>query len=188
MLYRATIQVVNFESPLIPIKRNDAEVTVRDFVDITFYDENNNRININSLAKDERPIILYNSEYYPNLKHCFYFDEVSYNLEVDGVQTEFNYEFNETNNLKCSSEYLTSFTAGDYISNSSNSSNSKDEKIGLGHIIMVIVVVILVIVSVYLIYCEVQYNEMKRKQKNINPIEIENKNGKKNGEDNELDF
>ena len=138
----ATIQVVNFESPLIPIKRNDTEVTVRDFVDITFYDENNNRINVNSLAKDEKPIILYNSEYYPNLKHCFYFNEISNNLEIDGLQTEFKYEFNGTNNLKCSSEHLTSFTAGDFISNSKN----LKEKTNYFLIIFLIVLIIIMLV------------------------------------------
>ena len=158
----ATIQVVNFESPLIPIKRNDTETTVRDFVDITFYDENNNRIYVKSLTKDEKPIILYNSEYYPNLKYCFYFDEVTNNLEIDGVLTEFNYQFNKTNNLKCSSEHLTSFTAGDYIS------DFKDEKTKISWFLIILSLVIILIFLI--ISLKVTIDLEREKKKFINNI------------------
>ena len=181
----ATMQVVNFESPLIPIKRNDTEVTVRDFVDITFYDENNNRINVNSLDKDEKPIILYNSEYYPNLKQCFYFNEVTNNLEIDGVQTEINYEFNKANNIKCSSEHLTSFTAGDYISKSKDSKPKEN-------IFLIIFLIILIIAMIFIFFRFVSKDMEEKLRGNMeienNEIEGGNENSREKKNEIELDL
>ena len=118
--FKATIHVVNFESPLIPLNRNFTESTIREFIDITLYDINNKIIDVNSLLDDERPIILYNTEYYKNLDNCFYYNENEHDLDTEGIEKNFHYKYNNKEYLKCSSNHLTSFTAGNYIDYSSN--------------------------------------------------------------------
>ena len=155
-LEEISIQIVNIESPLIPIKRDKDDTTIRYFVDISTYNKYYIKTNLSSLVEEEKPIILYNTEYYPNLKHCFYFNEDSNDLDTQGIETEFNFNFNGINYLKCSSEHLTSFTAGDYKSYISI------KKI---KIIIYITLIVIIIFAIITIYITVKRNPLNNKEK-----------------------
>ena len=157
-----SIQFVLFDSPLIPIRRNkndDKDCTVRDFISISIFDKNGNEININDIPNDSKPIILYNKTFHKNLKQCFYYNISEEDLEIDGVETEDNYLFNNEKYLKCTYEHLTSFTAGDYIEPSSEENSKENENLSTGlelwAILLIIfsIIIILVIIIVVFIIC-----------------------------------
>ena len=179
-LEEISIQIVNIESPLVPIKRDKDEATIRYFVDISTYNKYYMKTNLSSLVEDEKPIILYNTEYYPNLKHCFYFNEDSDDLDTQGVKTEFNFNFNGTNYLKCSSEHLTSFTAGDYVFYIS----AKEIKIII--YVVLIVVIIFAIVTIYITLKRIRSNN-KEKTGITSGTQKNEEKKEKNNEESELD-
>ena len=157
-----SIQFVLFDSPLIPIRRNkndDKDCTVRDFISISIFDKNGNEININDIPNDSKPIILYNKTFHKNLKQCFYYNISEEDLEIDGVETEDNYLFNNEKYLKCTYEHLTSFTAGDYIDPSSEENSKENENLSTGlelwAILLIIfsIIIILAIIIVVFIIC-----------------------------------
>ena len=157
-----SIQFVLFDSPLIPIRRNkndDKDCTVRDFISISIFDKNGNEININDIPNDSKPIILYNKTFHKNLKQCFYYNISKEDLDIDGVETEDNYLFNNEKYLKCTYEHLTSFTAGDYIEPSSEENSKENENLSTGlelwAILLIIfsIIIILAIIIVVFIIC-----------------------------------
>ena len=185
-LKEISIQIVNFESPLVPIKRDKEEVTIRHFVDISLYYKTFIKINLSSLIEDEKPIILYNTEYYPNLKHCFYFNEDSVDLDTQGVETEFNFNFNGSNYLKCSSEHLTSFTAGDYITNLNNGFYISPKVQRIIVYIIIIVIIIFAIITIYKTIKKISSNNKEKIGKTSGTLKSEEKK-ENNKEENKLD-
>lgn len=113
-----TMQFVVFESPLVSVNdTNSNSSVVRDFISLSIFDENGKEINITDLPKDSRPIILYNKTEYPNMKKCYFYNETNEDLDTDGVETENDYVEGNEKYLKCTTEHLTSFTAGYATSN-----------------------------------------------------------------------
>jgi len=149
-----SIQFVLFDSPLIPIRRNkndDKDCTVRDFISISIFDKNGNEININDIPNDSKPIILYNKTFHKNIKQCFYYNINKEDLDIDGVETEDNYLFNNEKYLKCSYEHLTSFTAGDYIELSSEENSKENENLSKGLELWVILLIMFSIIIIFVI-------------------------------------
>ena len=120
------MQFVVFDSPLIPIERNESNSTIRDFISITVFDKKGKEINITDLPKGERPVILYNKKHHKNLKHCFYYNETTEDLDTEGVESSDNFSHKGGKFFKCSSKHLTAFTAGDYTTSNSNSNSNSD--------------------------------------------------------------
>ena len=110
------LQTVSFDSPLMPIKTSgdDDDSTLDTFISITLYDNKGNEINIDDLPENVRPKILYNRSYHKYLKHCFYYNEKTQDLDESGLDTNENVKYNGKNYFKCSTKHLTSFTAGNY--------------------------------------------------------------------------
>ena len=151
------MQFVVFDSPLIPIERNDSNSTIRDFISITVFDKKGKEINITDLPEEERPVILYNKTHHKNLKHCFYYNETTEDLDTEGVESSDNFTHNGGKFFKCSSKHLTAFTAGDYSNSNSdsNSDSSTQDDTGSSNwwIILIIVLasIILIALVVFLI-------------------------------------
>ena len=165
-----TLQFITFESPLVPIIRNESNnenATIRDFISITIYDQEGKIVNISNLPEDSKPMILYNKTHHKNIKHCFFYNESTDDLETDGVKTTDNYMYKGEKYLKCSPEHLTSFTAGDYVStyassdSDSNSEekneNSEDEEGGSKWWVVVLIIlavlIVLFLVLFFVIHC-----------------------------------
>ena len=137
-------QFVNFESPLISIEKNGK--TIRDFISITIYDKNGNEINMTNLSDDEKPIILYNKSYHKNLKHCFYYNETIEELKSDGIEAIDDANYEGKKYFKCSSNHLTSFTAGDYIEESGKDNDDSDSS--NGWIIFLIILFCFIVIAI----------------------------------------
>ena len=184
-----TLQFITYESPLVPIIRNESNnenVTIRDFISITIYDKEGKIVNISNLPEDSKPMILYNKTHHKNLKHCFFYNENTDDLETDGVKTTDNYMYKGENYLKCSPEHLTSFTAGDYISSylpsrgsDSNSGeknkNNEDEEGGIKWWVILLIILGILIILFLVFFLIIHF----RKEKSVTKEEIE-KNFNKN--------
>jgi len=110
------LQVISYESPLIPIKVEDDkdEIILNTFISITLYDEKGNEIKIDEIPEDIRPQILYDKEYHKYMNSCYFYNEELEDLSEKGVAIEDNYTYDGNEYLKCTTEHLTCFTAGNY--------------------------------------------------------------------------
>ena len=110
------MQVISYESPLIPIKTEDDnnEIILNTFISITLYDEKGNEIKIDEIPEDIRPKILYDKEYHKYMNSCYFYNEELEDLSEKGVAIEDNYTYDGSEYLKCTTEHLTCFTAGNY--------------------------------------------------------------------------
>ena len=113
-----SMQIVNYDSPLIPIKTSgdDDDSTLNTFISIILYDNKGNEIKIDEIPENYRPKILYNKSYHKFIKKCFYFNENTEDLDENGMIIEDNYNYRGKKWFKCTSKHLTSFTAGNYYS------------------------------------------------------------------------
>ena len=132
-LYDAyTIQIINYESPLVTLKKDDDEndTILNTFIDITLYDKNRNEIKIDDIPEDVRPQILYDKEYYNYMNICYFYNEEVEDLSEKGVSIDDDYEYDGNKYFKCIAEHLTCFTAGNYYyrisKNPSTSTNKTD--------------------------------------------------------------
>ena len=157
------MQFVVFDSPLIPLEREDDDnSTVRDFISITVFDKNGKEVNITDLPEEERPVVLYNKTHHKKLKHCFYYNETKEELDTDGVEAKDDFEYKGKKYFKCSSKHLTSFTAGDYISEEESSSENK-KKSNWWKVLLIILAVLIVIVLVAFLIIHFRKNKVDSK-------------------------
>ena len=160
------MQVVRYDSPIMPIKTSGDkdDSTLDTFISITLYDNKGNEISIDDLPENVRPKILYNKSYHKYLKHCFFYNEKSQDLEENGIESEDDYNYKGSKFFKCTTKHLTSFTAGNYYSRSSSSG------IGTFAIVMIVLGCILVLILIFVLII------ILKKRNNKSNIEEINKN------------
>ncbi len=170
-----TLQIVNFDSPLIPIKTrgNKNESTLDMFISITLYDKNGNEINIDDLPENYKPKILYNKIYHKYLEHCFFYNEISQDLDENGINSDDNFDYNGKKYFKCSSKHLTAFTAGNYYEPDSGNDESGIGTIGLVMIVLgSILLIIIIFVLIITLKKRSQRKIMENEEKETNVMQI----------------
>ena len=154
------MQVVRYDSPIMPIKTSghNNDSTLDTFVSITLYDNKGNEVNIDDLPENIRPKILYNKSYHKFLKHCFFYNENTEDLDETGVTSEDDVEYKGNKYFKCTTKHLTSFTAGNYYSTAeeNNENNESKDKGGLSGLVIFLIilgVIVLLILLIFIIIC-----------------------------------
>jgi hypothetical protein len=179
------MQIMNYDSPLISIKIDDGmkDIILNTFIGITLYDNKGNEIKVDKIPEDIRPKILYDKEFYKYMNNCFFYNEDIEDLSEKGVANIDNYKYEGNEYLKCTTEHLTCFTAGQYfnrntaISNTLNKSNKENGIISfiiLGSILVVIIILVIIIVVVKKKRKQNFEDNMEKKIANIELQTIEN--------------
>ena len=142
-------QVVKYDSPIMPIKTsgNEDDSTLDTFISITLYDNKGNEVNVDDLPENVRPKILYNRSYHKYLKHCFFYNEKTQDLDETGIIADDNIQFDGKKHFRCTTKHLTSFTAGNYYDpNNKGLSGWTIFLIVLGVVLLIAILVLIVIV------------------------------------------
>jgi len=164
-----SIQVVRYDSPIMSIKTSGDkdDSTLDTFVSITLYDKDGNEIKVDDLPKNIRPKIIYNRSYHKYIKHCFFYNENTQDLEESGLTSEDNFNYNGKKYFTCSTKHLTSFTAGNYYS-----PDDDDDGIGTAAVVLIVLgCILLLAVAIFVIcYCKRKSND------NIETIKKDNSN------------
>ena len=178
------MQIISYESPLVPIETDDDknEIILNTFISITLYDNKGNEIKIDEIPEDIRPKILYDKEYHKYIKSCYFYNEEIEDLSGKGVTIEYNYIYDGSEYLKCTTEHLTCFTVGNYYNrtrkttetstnNDNNGTLKGKDLIGL-YLLGGIFAFILLLVCVICIVKKKRNNKYEEK-KNNNNVELE---------------
>ena len=142
-------QVVQYDSPIMPIKTSGEEddSTLDTFISITLYDNKGNEVNVDDLPENVRPKILYNRSYHKYLKHCFFYNEKTQDLDETGITADDNIQFDGKKHFRCTTKHLTSFTAGNYYDPNKGLSGLAIFFIVLG-VVLLIAALLLVVIMV----------------------------------------
>jgi hypothetical protein len=149
------MQIIYYDSPLISIETHDniSNNILNTFISITLYDNKGNEIKVDKIPENILPKILYDKRFYKYMNNCYFYNEDIEDLSEKGVANIDNYKYEGNEYLKCTTEHLTCFTAGQYFTKSSSSSNDNQE-IGivviiiLGSIFAVILIFVIIIIIV----------------------------------------
>ena len=119
------VEFIAYDSPLVSMNEtsNDNRI-VRDFVSLSIFNKEGEKINITDLPEDARPEIYYNQNNNKSIKMCLFYNESNDDLDTSGMVGE-NVTYDGVMYLKCSSKHLTSFTAS--YSTSTNNENENTE-------------------------------------------------------------
>ena len=141
------MQTVSFDSPIMPIKTSgdNDDCTLDTFVTITLYDNKGNEVSIDDLPENVRPKILYNRSYHKYLKHCFFYNEKTQDLDEYGLSSNDNVKYNGKNHFQCTTKHLTSFTAGNYYEPNSGIGAFAWVMIILGCILLLLAIIVLIL-------------------------------------------
>ena len=161
-----SMQIVNYDSPLMPIKTSGDEddSTIDTFISVTLYDNKGNEVNVDDLPENVRPKILYNRSYHRFLKKCFFFNETTQDLDESGMSIEDNYNHRGTKYFKCTSKHLTSFTAGNYYT----------PGLKWWQILLIVLGVLIVLAGIFIVIITIK--KKKSTSENIVNSEFGNKN------------
>ena len=90
------------------------------------------------------------------MKKCFYYNDTIEDLDIDGVDMEDNYLFDNEKYLKCSYKHLSVFTAGDYMdptsSDNDTKNNSETSKMKWYYILLIVILIIIVLIVIIFIF------------------------------------
>ena len=151
------MQIIYYDSPLISIEADDniSNNILNTFIGITLYDNKGNEIKVDKIPENIRPKILYDKVLYKYMNNCYFYNEDIEDLSERGVVNNNNYKYEGKEYLKCTTEHLTCFTAGQYFSKSSSSSNNNNNQelgivaiIIMGSIFAVILIIVIIIIIV----------------------------------------
>ena len=152
-----TLQILVFDSPLVSIKtsrgKKKTSDSVNNFISIILYNEKGEEIQIKSIKKEYRPEILYLKDKYDSLKKCFYFNEEKKELETEGVAIDKDFEYNGQLYIKCSSNHLSTFTAGTYNFNAN---------IPWWAVLLIIIIILIILIGAVTIFIIIKKNTQSR--------------------------
>ena len=178
------MQVISYESPLVPIETDDDknEIILNTFISINLYDNKGNEIKIDEIPEEIRPKILYDKEYHKYIKSCYFYNEEIEDLSGKGVSIEYNYTYDGSEYLKCTTEHLTCFTVGNYYNrtrkttetstNNDNSGILKEKDLIRLYLLGSIFAFILLLVCVICIVKKKRKDKYEKKKNSYN-IELE---------------
>jgi hypothetical protein len=149
------IQIINFDPPILPLINNNKD-KIKDFISIIVFDKNGNKIDINNLENDLKPIILYNKTYHQNLKYCFFYKDIEKGLNQKRIDINTDYIFRGEKYFECSYENLAFSTAGEEIIEDSIFSYNN---IILFVLIFALIAIIIITIIIIIVYCKRKKNE-----------------------------
>ena len=89
----------------------------------------------------------YRCFYHKYLKHCFFYNEKTQDLDETGIIADDNIQFDGKKHFRCTTKHLTSFTAGNYYDpNNKGLSGWTIFLIVLGVVLLIAILVLIVIV------------------------------------------
>ena len=163
------IQIINFDPPILPLINNHKNI-IRDFISIAVFDKNGNKIDINNLKNDLKPIILYNKTFHQNLKHCIFYKDFEKDLNGERIDVNTDYTFKGEKFFACSYKHLTVSTAGEEIIGGSFWSDNFILLVSLFAVIAIIIITIIIVIIIF-------YKRKKNKSLEVEDINNENELG-----------
>ena len=164
-----SIQIINFDPPILPLINNHKNI-IRDFISIAVFDKNGNKIDINNLKNDLKPIILYNKTFHQNLKHCIFYKDFEKDLNGERIDVNTDYTFKGEKFFACSYKHLTVSTAGEEIIGGSFWSDNFILLVSLFAVIAIIIITIIIVIIIF-------YKRKKNKSLEVEDINNENELG-----------
>lgn len=163
------IKIFSFDSPLVSLYPKEKihsfveSNTLNTFINLVFFNEKGEEINLDNIYEKYRPKILYLKDSYNSLKGCYYYDSKNQLLNKNGMFINEDFLYDSKHYFECSMNHLGVFTAGtnEVIDEKiiikdikerdkdKNEDNSKFETWKIILILLGIVVILTIIFSIY---------------------------------------